>query len=303
MSPKFQLWMDAIDDDLLEEAIAPVKKRTYLPWISIAVAACLVLTLAWPLLPGRDPAVTFSMLSDMGYPMTLPEEAEQIRYALVTLHDRKGAQASFVLQDTEYVYQEVKTPDPRPLSPEGNHRVLTWNVGSLDLQLLSSDSGTSVSWYAREDQTQRYLTAKADSRQVLTTANQILHMTGLDVAVAPENGENISCNVFQHLGLTVAETAFTVHGITWCYRMAATSLVEEDFADLSGTDDPAGGLTPCKVRWCDAKVGIHPDGSGKLLWFDVVPGILYCLTMDSGASEEALLDMAGRLFQPAQEYG
>ena len=38
-----------------------------------------------------------------------------------------------------------------------------------------------------------------------------------------------------------------------------------------------------------------------LLWFDLVPGILYSMSMDSGASEEALLEMANSLFEPAQD--
>jgi hypothetical protein len=42
------------------------------------------------------------------------------------------------------------------------------------------------------------------------------------------------------------------------------------------------------------------DGSGKLVWFDVVPGLLYSLTMSDGASQSALLDMAQQLYTPAQ---
>ena len=300
MSDKFQVWMDAIDDDLLEEAMAPAKKRNYLPWISVAVAACLVLMIGLPMMPDRAPAVTFSVLSEMGYHMTLPEEAEQVRYEIITLADQKGAQVSFVMADTKYVYQEVKTPNPQPLS--GSGQVLTWNVGNLDIQLLSSESGTSVSWYQRDAETQWYLTANANSRDVLTTASQILRITGLDVAVAPENAEDITYNAFLLDGLTVAETTFRIDGITYCYRMAATAAVEEDFADLSGMADPIEVLTVCKVCWCSAKVGAHSGGPGKIIWFDVVPGILYSLTMDSGASEEALLDMANRLFEPAQDY-
>ena len=300
MSDKFQVWMDAIDEDLLEEAITPVKRRNYLPWISIAVAACLLLMIGLPMMPDRSPAVTFSVLSEMGYHMALPEDAEQIRYEIITLADRKGAQASFVMADMEYVYQEVKTPNPQPLT--GSTQPLCWNVGALDFQLLSSSSGTAVSWYLRDAETQCYLTANADSRQVLTTASQILAFTGLDVAVAPKHAEDITCNAFLLDGLTVAETAFRIDGVTYCYRMAATSAVEEDFADISGIPDPVDVLAAQQVRWCSAKIGAEPDGSGKIIWFDVVPGILYSLSMDSGASEEMLLDMANQLFEPAQDY-
>jgi hypothetical protein len=301
MSEKFQIWMDAIDDDLLEEAITPVRKRNYLPWISIAVAACLLLMIGLPMLPDRAPAVTFSVLSEMGYHMTLPEEAEQIRYEIITLSDRKGAQASFVMGDTAYVYQEVKTPNPQPLSDNAGTRPLTWNVGSLDIQLLSSDSGTAVSWYLRDDQTQGYLTANTNTRNVLTTASQILRITGLDVTVAPENAENITYDAFLLDGRTVAETTFRIDGITYSYRMAATLELREDFADISGLNDSFAQNAETEVFWCSAKLSFHEGGQGKIIWFDLVPGILYSLSMDSGASQDALLSMASRLFEPAQE--
>ena len=43
MSDKFRLLMNAVDDDLLEEALEPVKKRNPIPWIGVAVAACLII--------------------------------------------------------------------------------------------------------------------------------------------------------------------------------------------------------------------------------------------------------------------
>ena len=299
MSEKLQVWMDAIDDDLLEEAMAPVKRRNYLPWISVAVAACLLLMIGLPMLPDRSPAVTFSVLSEMGYHMTLPEDAEQIRYEIITLADRKGAQASFVMADTKYVYQEVKTPNPQPLS--GSGQVLTWNVGNLDIQLLSSASGTSVSWYQQDAETQWYLTANANTQEVLTAASQILRITGLDVTVAPENAENITYDAFLLDGLTVAETTFRIDGITYSYRMAATLELREDFADISGLNDSFAQNAETEVFWCSAKLSFHEGGQGKIIWFDLVPGILYSLSMDSGASQDSLLSMASRLFEPAQE--
>ena len=169
------------------------------------------------------------------------------------------------------------------------------------IQLVSSGGSTSVSWYRDEEQTQWYLTAEADSREVLTTASQILKSTGLDVAVAPENAQNITYNAFLLDGLTVAETTFQLDGITYAYRMAATMELVEDFADISGMAGPFGHELADQVLWCSAKLSFNEGGEGKVLWFDVVPGILYSLSMDSNAGEDALLDLATQLFEPAQE--
>ena len=303
MSNKFQVLMNSIDDDLLEEALTPVKKRIPLAWVGVAVAASLLLTIGLIRFPGSAPVITVAELSDMGYDIRLPEEAEKVRYEVVTLAEREGAQASFTLQDTKYVYQAVKIQEVQHLSDsrQGEAHVLSWNTGQLDLQLLSSSSSTSVSWYLEDEQTQYYLTANTDTQNVLTTASQILRATGLDVTVAPQNAENITYNAFLVDGLTVAETTFQIDGITYAYRMASTMELLENFADISGLDGSFEQIAAGEVFWCRAKLSYHDGGQGKILWFDLVPGILYSMSMDSGASEEALLEMANSLFEPAQD--
>lgn len=300
MSDKFHILMNAVDEDLLEEAMTPVKRRKPLPWIGTAIAACLVLVIGLAMLPGRAPAVTAAELSSMGYEMKLPAQAEKVRYEIVSQAEQKAAQASFVIQGTKYIYQAVKTQTQQQLT-NNNGLVLAWNAGNLNIQLLSSAATTSVSWYLEDEQTQCYLTARADTREVLTTASQILRTTGLDVTVAPDNAENITYNAFRLDGLTVAETTFQIDGITYAYRMAGTSELLENFADISGLEDSFHQIAAGEVLWCRAKLSFDEGGQGKILWFDLVPGILYSMTMDSGASEEALLDMANNLFVPAQE--
>ena len=303
MSDKFQFLMNAVDDDLLEEAMTPVKKRTPLPWIGAAIAACLVLVIGLTMIPGRIPSVTAAQLSDMGYDIRLPIAAERIRYEIVNLAEQKAAQVSFVIQHTKYVYQAVKTPERQQLAEDGRNKsqVLSWNAGELDIQLLASSSGTSVSWYLVDDQTQCYLTAHADTQEVLTTASKILRATGLDVTVAPENAEDITYNAFLLDGLTLAETTFRIDGITYAYRMAGTTELLDNFTDISGLEGPFDQIAAGEVYWCRAKLSFDNGGQGKILWFDLVPGILYSMTMDSGASVEALEEMANNLFEPAQD--
>lgn len=301
MSDKFRLLMDAVDDDLLEEALTPVKKTNPIPWVGVAIAACLLLAIGLPQFLGRAPAVSSAQLSEMGYDMKLPEEAARVRYEVVTLAEQEAAQASFVIQDTKYTYQVVKTPEQQQLSSRMiDDQVLSWHAGNLDIQLVSSPATTSVSWYLEEDQTQCYLTASADTLEVLTTASQILRATGLDVTVAPKAAENITYNAFLLNGLTVAETTFQIGGVTYTYRMAGTMELQEEFEDISGQDGPYQQIATGKVFWCRAKLSFNEDGQGKILWFDLAPGILYSLTMDSGATKEALLDMANSLFEPTQ---
>ena len=303
MNNKFQLLMNSIDADLLEEARTPVKRRNSLAWVGVAVAASLLLTIGLIRFPSNAPVITFAELSDMGYDIRLPEEAEKVRYEVVTLAERECAQASFTLQDTKYVYQAVKIQEVQHLSDDNQAgaQLLSWNTGQLDLQLLSSASSTSVSWYLEDEETQYYLTANTNTQKVLTTASQILRATGLDVTVVPKNAKNITYNAFLLDGLTVAETTFQIDGITYAYRMAGTTELLENFADISGLNGPFEQIAAGEVYWCRAKLNYNDGGQGKILWFDLVPGILYSMSMDSGASEEALLEMANSLFEPAQD--
>ena len=307
MSDKFRLLMNAVDDDLLEEAMTTVKRKRKTNPIFLrgaAIAACLLLVIGSFFMPNSQSTVTASELSAMGYDMKLPEEAKQIRYALITRENQERAQASFVIQNTKYVYQAEKCVAVKQLTGQNtsNNQLLVWNTGALDLQLLASSNSTSVSWYQADDQTQRYLTAKANTQKVLTTASQILKTTGLNVTVAPEHAKNITYNAFLLNQLTVAETTFQIGGTTYAYRMAGTNELLEDFEDISGLEGPFEKIAAGNISWCKAKISLNQDGQGKIIWFDLVPGILYSLTMDKDASKEALLDMANMLFEPAQEY-
>jgi hypothetical protein len=299
MNDNFRIVMQAVDDDLLEEAMAPIAKKKRPAWI-LAACACLLLVLSLPMLRPRTPAVSLEQLQSMGYAMTLPETVEVIGYELVTLHERSGAQARFLVGNTEYVYREEKTAQPLPLA-DGAAELLSWNADSLDIQMYTGTDSTSVSWYTREDQTQGYLTAQADSMEVLTTASQILRSTGLDVTVAPEAAQDITYNAFLLDGLTVAETTFELDGIRFSYRMAATAELLEDFTDISGMDGPFDRISAGEVSWCRAKINYTPGGQGRIIWFDVVPGILYSMGMDRDASDEILLELANELFEPAQD--
>jgi hypothetical protein len=302
MNDKFRILMQSVDDDLLEEAMQPVSRKSILRWvIPVAACACLLLTLSLPMLRPAVPSVSLSELRSMGYGMTLPETVKIISYALITQNDRSGAEARFLVGDTEYVYREEKTVQPQTLSSSAAVELLSWNAESLDIQLCTATDSTSVSWYTGENQIQGYLTAQADSLTVLTTASQILRSTGLDVTVAPEEATDITYNAFLLDGLTVAETTFVLDGIRFSYRMAATAELLEAFKDISGIEGPFERISAGEVAWCRAKINYTEGEKGRIIWFDVVPGILYSMSMEQGASDETLLELANELFEPAQD--
>lgn len=289
----FDLVMHAVDDALLEEAQSPIRHRRKSIWW--AIAACLILVLTLPLLRPHTGQVTLSVLREQGYPLALPEQAQNTRYELVSLEGQNAARATFTLGQTEYTCTLLKAE--YPAEPEEGS--LCWRAGDVELTLLEQDSDTTVRWYA--DNTQWQLSAHAQAREVLTTASQVLEITGMNVTVAPAEARDITYNAFRMGELTVAETTFTLEGIPCTYRMAATTELREDFSDISGVDEPFAHVLPGEIRWCRAKLSFNEGERGKVIWFDLVPGILYSLSVETDASQELLLELAGALFDPAQD--
>ncbi len=99
----------------------------------------------------------------------------------------------------------------------------------------------------------------------------------------------------------MGETTFTLDGVSCAYRIAPTYDTSADFADISGVEENFAHHAETEVGWCPARLDWSEAGAGKIVWFDVVPGQLYSLSVDAGASQESLVDLASRLFTPAQE--
>ncbi len=300
---RLQLWMYAVDDELLEEAQQPVRSTAPLRLLASAACLCLILLglLVWQ--PWSRDTTTAADLAEYGYSIALPEGAESPQYALIDLsgYDTPMAQATFEKSGTLYTCRALKSAapaDPAVLGAEESS--LSWSDGALTLSLGIGSDAASVSWYAPDTQTQWCLRTDADSLDLLTTARDIMVSLGYDVAAVPAGAEDVTYDAFELDGLTVAETTFLLNGTRCAYRIAATYVIETPFADISGTDDAYAVQTSAELGWCPAVLSFTEGGSGKIIWFDVVPGLLYSLTVESGATEQSLLELASTLYTPAQ---
>ena len=78
-----------------------------------------------------------------------------------------------------------------------------------------------------------------------------------------------------------------------CYR---------EYHDLSGQKDAAyENQSQAELGWCMADLYWNEGGTGKILWLDLAPGLVYSLSVENGASEAVLLGMAETLFTPVQD--
>lgn len=258
---------------------------------------------------GVDAAVpvTVEDLAALGYDMVLPEEAQSASYELIELGSGQEvpmAQATYTVDGDRYVCRALKTETPQNISGADTawDTLEDWRAAAVDLQIQQASEealqASVVSWYVSESETQWCLVSEADSEKAVTTAYEILHTLGYDMAVAPAGAENVAYTVFPMEDMTVAETAFTLDGTTYAYRTASTGAIE--FRDISGVETPCETEQDAEVGWCSAHLSYTEGGEGRIVWFDIAPGLLYSLHMDQGASEEALLTMAETLYTPAQ---
>ena len=315
---KFEQVMGMVDDDLLEEAAAyraPKKKR--LPMFAGAAAACLLVavsafsffgtgmgkaeqtTIANPM-----QKVSHAEVTQLGYSIPLPAAAAETEYFLIdTGAETPMAEVRFLSNDTRYTCRTLKTDGPADIS--GIYADWTqdynWETEELQIHLTQAEDQTvRMEWYAPESGTQWSLSGGTDALALMRTAREIVETLGYNMAVSPAEAENVRYAAIEQGGMEIGETVFVLNGIEYTYRTAATLEIAEDFADISGVEDDFAEQVEGEILWCPARLYFDKGGSGKIVWFDVAPGLLYSLHMSEGADAERLTEMAELLFEPAQ---
>lgn len=304
---RFFLFMNAVDDDLLEEALTAPKRKFASLWKPLAaVAACLCIVLGVLLWQSRTPAglqpgVTAADLAEYGYTLPLPADAQDVRYSLLPSSSQVPiAQAEFDRDSHGVILRAWRTDEPLDIADnEPWTDQMTWNAGGTDLILRSNAQAAQVSWYV--DETAWSVRSDMTPAELLDTVDDIFDLLGRQLTTAPENAQDVHYNAFPLDGLVVGETTFTLNGARCAYRIAPTYDTSSDFADISGVDGDFARHAEAEVGWCPARLAWNDGGAGKAVWFDVVPGQLYSLSVDAGASQESLLELAIQLFLPAQD--
>lgn len=325
---RFQRLMRSIDPALLEEAQTPVKRRSHRNLAAAGIAACLCVA-AVGIYAGRNagttgdaalsksepPEASSAMttlanpvhtateaeLESLGYAISLPDDSADMQYSMIdTSGDVPLAQVDFSYQTERYTLRALKSDAAEDIS--GLYadwaQVLEWQAGQLSVQLNETEGTGWIGWY--DGETQWCLSAVGSAgAPLVNTAYSIMAVLGYDVDVAPAGAEDVVYSAAPREGLAAASCAFTLNGVRWVYSMAATGQVELPFQDISDLPD-YGTTEDAEVLWCPAVVSYDEGGAGKVTWFDAAPGLVYSLSADTAASRDALLDMAGTLFTPAQ---
>ena len=309
---KFDVFQHAADQTMLEEAQRPMKKN-HIRARAAAAAACICIVAAAVILqpwnssktgdpPGNGGNVqianpwsdtTLAQIRAMGYALTLPDGAENAAFTALNANETGAemVQASYTLDGTAYTCRAAKASDPEDISGlyETWDQDLSWTVGEAQLQLCTNNLTGYVSWFLPDEGQQWCVSSSGSDAELLENARILAAGLGQELATAPEGAEDVVISVFSQDGRTVAETAFTLSGARWVYRTAPGELELVDISGLSSFSLSAAG----KVSYCDAQLSYDEGGAGKIIWFDIVPGIEYSLSVDTGASAEENLRLCG----------
>lgn len=313
---KFEAFQRAADIELLEEAqTAPKRSGGWQKFVLTAACLCVVASAAavwqpWNTsskktgdqsqLPGPWSDTTIENIRAMGFDMVLPDGAEDITFTALNAGENGAdmVEADYTLGGVEYTCRAAKRSESEDISGlyETWDQNLSWTVGEAQLQMCTNHLTGYVSWFLPEEGQQWCESSSSSDARLLENAKILAAGLGQELATAPEGAENVVISVFSQDGRTVAETAFTISGARWTYRTAPGDL---DLVDISGLDDCSTAASG-SVGYCSARLSYDEGGAGKIIWFDIVPGVEYSLSVESGASEDSLIAMANELFSPLQ---
>ncbi len=311
---KFEVFQQSADKTMLEEAQTSMKKKN--TWARLAAAAACVCVIAAAALiwqpwnndrngdtaqiPNPWTDTTIEAIRAMGFDMVLPDGAENITFTALNAGENGAemVQADYTLRGAEYTCRAAKSAAPEDISGlyETWDQDLSWTVGEAQLQMCTNNLTGYVSWYLPGEEQQWCVSSASSDAQLLQNAEILAQGLGQELATAPEGAENVVISVFSQDGYTVAETAFTANGARWSYRTAPGELELTDISGLGSFSTNESG----SVSYCDAQLSYDEGGAGKIVWFDIVPGVEYSLSVDTGASAETLDAMADELFTPMQ---
>jgi hypothetical protein len=129
---------------------------------------------------------------------------------------------------------------------------------------------------------------KESSRQ------EILDELGISFAI-PARAENSSYQIIQGEEAT-AQAKFTLDGAGVTYRIQPASA----FTDISGVNAEWESEAAVSIKYLTGEARFNKGAEGVCLWYDTVPGLMYCVYVETGAAEESLKSIANELFVPMQ---
>jgi hypothetical protein len=130
-----------------------------------------------------------------------------------------------------------------------------------------------------------------------STAAEILETLGITMKL-PADAQNVNYSIINlDNGKPIAQARFMRVNVEYTYRIRSATALE----DISGAYYNWTTVKKIEISYCSGELRYIEGQQGICLWYDVVPGLMYCIYADANASEETLLALANELYVPAHD--
>ena len=227
---RFKLWMQAVDNELLEEAQKPYRRKYTFIYRIGAVAACLVLVITAVTLTQRKKAESLQMpnpvtsasaeeIQHLGYSVPLPKDAENPSYYIIDMgkDSAKMAEVDFEQNGTEYSCRTLKSNTVQDISGLNYEWAKSedWSGEDISVQLRQSDDAAWVGWYAFGAGVQWCISGGNNALQLLDTAQTIVENLGYTMPLYPlESAESAVADGGYAVAFSAADLKKTEDGYT-----------------------------------------------------------------------------------------
>ena len=131
------------------------------------------------------------------------------------------------------------------------------------------------------------------------SGQELLTKTGISFCL-PEGAENAAYSYIDDGEQVIAQLRFTLDGADCAARAVSTGIPGDVLPDISGLYYEWQHSGTGEVGYNSAQLHWNEGEAGHAAWYDYAPGILYSLSMDSGAGRDALLAIAAESCPPMQ---
>lgn len=227
---RFKLWMQAVDNELLEEAQKPYRRKYTFIYRIGAVAACLVLVITAVTLTQRKKAESLQMpnpvtsasaeeIQHLGYSVPLPKDAENPSYYIIDMgkDSAKMAEVDFEQNGTEYSCRALKSDTVQDISGLNYEWAKSedWSGEDISVQLRQSDDAAWVGWYVFGAGVQWCISGGNNALQLLDTAQTIVENLGYTMPLYPlESAEDAVADGGYAVAFSAADLKKTEDGYT-----------------------------------------------------------------------------------------
>jgi len=130
-----------------------------------------------------------------------------------------------------------------------------------------------------------------------STADEILQTLGITFNL-PQEAQDVSYSIIEIAEANpIAQAQFTLNDAGYAYRIQST----DAFTDISGSYYDWTTIEAIDIAYCSGELRYIEGGAGICLWYDIVPGLMYSVSTDTGTSRDSLLSLADELYVPAKD--